>query len=116
VGAAVGVVEAAWEVCSFVRLLFFLLLVNIFLTNDPYYPICIPLYYPICITPLYYLTSKENEMNLSFVMEQIDAYCNYIAQQSAEERTSPVQYVPAYKAAYKDCLEFVIDEARGTLL
>jgi hypothetical protein len=68
------------------------------------------------ITPLYYLTSKENEMNLSFVMEQIDAYCNYIARQSAEERTSPVQYVPAYKAAYKDCLEFVIDEARGTLL
>jgi hypothetical protein len=55
-------------------------------------------------------------MKLSFVMEQIDAYCNYIAQQSAEERTSPVQYVPAYKAAYKDCLEFVIDEARGTLL
>jgi hypothetical protein len=55
-------------------------------------------------------------MNLSFVMEQIDAYCNYIARQSAEERTSPVQYVPAYKAAYKDCLEFVIDEARGTLL
>jgi hypothetical protein len=55
-------------------------------------------------------------MNLSFVMEQIDAYCNYIARQSAEERTSPVQYVPAYKAAYKDCLEFVIDEGSFCLV
>jgi hypothetical protein len=30
--------------------------------------------------------------------------------------TSDENYTMTYKAAYKDCLEAVIDEARGTLL
>jgi hypothetical protein len=45
-------------------------------------------------------------------MEQIDAYCNQIANQEADDDSDE----NCYKAAYKDCLEAVIDEARGTLL
>ena len=54
-------------------------------------------------------------MNIGWLMEQIDAYCDQIANQEADG-DGDENYTKAYKAAYKDCLEAVIDEARGTLL
>ena len=65
-------------------------------------------------------------MNIDWVMEQIDAYCDQIALEEADDDTdenytkadddSDENYTKAYKAAYKDCLEVVINKARGTLL
>ena len=54
-------------------------------------------------------------MNIGWLMEQIDAYCDQIANQEADD-DSDENYTKAYKAAYKDCLEVVINKARGTLL
>jgi hypothetical protein len=54
-------------------------------------------------------------MNIGWLMEHIDAYCNQIANQKADD-DSDENYTKVYKAAYKDCLEVVINKARGTLL
>ena len=51
-------------------------------------------------------------MKLEWLLEQIDIYCSEDANEMAAEEGSTI----TYKDAYKDCLEFVIDEARGTLL
>jgi hypothetical protein len=71
-------------------------------------------------------------MNIDWVMEQIDAYCDQIAMEAAyqdclgdaycdqtaleeADDDSDENYTKAYKAAYKDCLGHVLDEAKGRL-
>jgi hypothetical protein len=53
-------------------------------------------------------------MNIGWVMEQIDAYCDQIAKQEADD-DSDENYTKVYKAAYQDCLGHVLDEAKGRL-
>ena len=50
-------------------------------------------------------------MKLDWLLEQIALYCSEDANEMAAEEGSTI----TYKAAYQDCLEFVIDEARGRL-
>jgi hypothetical protein len=53
-------------------------------------------------------------MNIEWVMEQIDAYCDQIALEEAGD-DSDENYTKAYKAAYQNCLGHVLDEAKGRL-
>jgi hypothetical protein len=48
-------------------------------------------------------------MQLDWLMEQIDLYCAQNAEEVAAEEDSTM----TYKAAYKDCLEFVYYEKEG---
>ena len=50
-------------------------------------------------------------MQLDWLMEQIDLYCAQNAEEVAAEEDSTM----TYKAAYQDCLEFVIDEMKDRL-
>jgi hypothetical protein len=56
----------------------------------------------------------RERMNIDWVMEQIDAYCDQIALEEADD-DSDENYTKAYKAAYQDCLGHVLDEAKGRL-